>query len=219
MEFWWQCCVRDIADVNLFHLNHHHSLLIVEPNLFNLFCRLFPPCAAAHISNFYICGFPKILLFTNESKDMISWDKFDYLPEMFTSMSVGIASKICVRSFIIHRCTNAQSAAATTLPIPLSFPFSMSYVGSGSALILHRWMQADLYLPSIICTSRSHFPPISPLVSHIHPICLQLNIYSEQNPRVAQNLPLIGVWYIHRDNWKYPKTRNISNWPVLSFQQ
>ena len=26
----------EIADVNLFHLNHHHSLLIVEPNLFNL---------------------------------------------------------------------------------------------------------------------------------------------------------------------------------------
>lgn len=114
---------------------------------------------------------------------------------MFTSMSVGIASKICVRSFIIHRCANAQSAAATTLPIPSSFPFSMSYVelGRAGALILHRWMQADLYLPSIICTSRSHFPPISPLMSHIHPICLQLNIYSEQNPRVAQNLPLIGV--------------------------
>ena len=43
----------DIADVNLFHLNHHHSL-IVEPELFNLSRRPLP-----HISNFYIYGFPQ----------------------------------------------------------------------------------------------------------------------------------------------------------------
>ena len=47
MEFRFSMVARlDIADVNLFHLNHHRSLLIVEPEVFNLARRLFPSLAS-----------------------------------------------------------------------------------------------------------------------------------------------------------------------------